>query len=138
MAALPINTSPGRRELTVFGFVLPVAVALAGLVVSRRVDSATVPALIWGVGGALALVYLVARPLRRPIFVGFSYAAYPIGWVVSHVLLLLIFAVVVTPIALLLRLLGKDPLARRLDPSATSYWTPHQARTDVRRYFQQF
>jgi len=138
MAAVSINTNPGRRELAVFGAVLPVTFALAGFMVARWTGSSAAPAIVWGTGGVLTVVYLVARPLRRAIFVGFGYAAYPIGWVVSHLVLLIVFALVVTPIALLLRLLGKDPLGRRIDPSATSYWTPREARADVRRYFQQF
>jgi hypothetical protein len=33
-----------------------------------------------------------------------------------------LFYVTVTPIALLMRMLGKDPLRLRRDPDAASYW----------------
>ena len=42
--------------------------------------------------------------------------------VVNPVVLGLLFYVTVTPIALLMRVLGKDPLRLRRDPDATSYW----------------
>lgn len=42
--------------------------------------------------------------------------------VVTPVVLGLLFFVTVTPIALLMRLLGKDPLRLRRDPKAASYW----------------
>ncbi len=42
--------------------------------------------------------------------------------VVSPIVLGLLFYVTVTPIALLMRLLGKDPLRLRRDPKAASYW----------------
>jgi hypothetical protein len=58
--------------------------------------------------------------------------------VVSHVVLLLVFAVVVTPVALLLRLLGRDPLERRPDPRAATYWVDRKTEPDPRRYFRQF
>lgn len=37
-------------------------------------------------------------------------------------LLLLLFYVLLTPVAVLLRLLRVDVIGRRLDPRATSYW----------------
>jgi len=42
--------------------------------------------------------------------------------VVSPIVLGLLFYVTVTPIALVMRLLGKDPLRLRRDPDAASYW----------------
>ena len=135
---MTVVPDPTRRDLAVFGLVLPVAVALAGLVVARRTGSDLPPRLVWGAGGAVAAAYLAVPRLRRPIFVGASRAAYPIGWAVSHLVLLAVFVAVITPIALLVRLIGDDPMARRPDPSAASYWTPRARRGDVQRYFQQF
>lgn len=42
--------------------------------------------------------------------------------VISPLVMGAIFFLVVTPIAYLMRLAGKDPLALRLDPAATTYW----------------
>jgi predicted membrane metal-binding protein len=42
--------------------------------------------------------------------------------IISPVVMALLFYVTVTPIALLMRLLGKDPLRLRRDPDAASYW----------------
>src|SRR5262249_48228698 len=42
--------------------------------------------------------------------------------IVNPVVMALLFYVTVTPIALLMRLLGKDPLRLRRDPDAASYW----------------
>jgi hypothetical protein len=133
-----INKKPARRDLAVFGLMLPLCFAVAGFVAWHKTGSAVPPRLIWGVGGALTFVYLALPSLRRPIFVVWGYMTYPLGWVVSHVLLILVFCVVLTPIGLLVRLLSHDPLHRQFDPSAASYWMPHQKTTDFRRYFQQF
>ncbi|AJT63820.1 hypothetical protein [Streptomyces chattanoogensis] len=43
-------------------------------------------------------------------------------------LLAFLYAFVVTPIGLLRRLV-RDPLSRRWDPRAHTYWTPSAART---------
>jgi hypothetical protein len=66
------------------------------------------------------------------------YAAFPIGWVVSHVMLALIYYGVMTPIGLVMRLLGRDPLKRKLDRSADTYWEPREPIANSKRYFQQF
>jgi hypothetical protein len=50
----------------------------------------------------------------------------------------LVFYGLFTPMGLLFRLIGRDPLNRRFDPTAQTYWTPHQTVTDGRRYFRQF
>jgi Saxitoxin biosynthesis operon protein SxtJ len=42
--------------------------------------------------------------------------------IVGPVVMGFLFYVTVTPIALLMRMLGKDPLRLRRDPNATSYW----------------
>ena len=42
--------------------------------------------------------------------------------VLTYVLVTLTFFLVVTPIGLLMRAFGRDPLGRRPDPEATSYW----------------
>ncbi|HEY7666149.1 MAG TPA: SxtJ family membrane protein [Xanthobacteraceae bacterium] len=42
--------------------------------------------------------------------------------IVSPIVMAMLFYLTVTPIALLMRLLGKDPLRLRRDPDAASYW----------------
>lgn len=45
-----------------------------------------------------------------------------LGRVVSPIVMGLLFFIVVAPMALLFRLLGKDPLRLRVDAAAGSYW----------------
>lgn len=59
-----------------------------------------------------------------------------IGHVMSYPVLGLAFFLVVTPTALVMRLLGKDPLRRNAPPSDT-YWTPHVP-PSKERYQRQF
>ena len=62
---------------------------------------------------------------------------YPIGWLVTRILLVLLFHGMFTPLALLFRLIGRDALTRRRRPDRPSYWIPKPGATDVRRYFRQ-
>lgn len=138
MALIEINKNPSRRDLAWFGAVLFVFFVVIGGVLGRARASDVVRNGLWAAGGALALLYYAVPPLRRPMFVGWMYAAHPIGLVVSHVLLALVYFGVVTPIGLLMRALGHDPMTRRLDRSAATYWIEREQVSDVRRYFRQF
>ena len=53
-----------------------------------------------------------------PIFVGLTILAYPIGFVVSYFIMGLLFFGMITPLGLLFRLIGKDPLNRGFEPAA--------------------
>jgi branched-chain amino acid transport system permease protein len=78
----------------------------------------------------------------RPFYVlplvglGVAVGSLPIGWVLSHILLRVIYYLVLTPVALVFRLAGRDPLAlRRRD--ATSHWVPFAQGEDGESYFRQ-
>jgi hypothetical protein len=132
-----LNTNPTRRDLAVFGFVMPLVAALFGVIVDVRFDAPTVTWLIWTVGAVLTVAYVAVPGWRRPLFLGWMYATYPLGWVISHVALLIVFVVAIVPFGLAARLLHRDLLARRFDRSAPSYWTPRTPTSDLRRYFRQ-
>jgi hypothetical protein len=64
-----------------------------------------------------------------------SAAALVVGWCVSHVLLVAVYFLVLTPIGFLLRLF-RDPMELRFEREASSYWFPREA-VDSGRYFRQ-
>jgi hypothetical protein len=97
------------------------------------------------VGLGLALVALVigvlgmARPdWIRFIYVGWMVLAFPIGWTVSQVMLVVMFFGLFAPIGLVFQLLGRDSLQRTHQPETKSYWVPKPAPADLGRYFKQF
>ena len=81
----------------------------------------------------------VWRPrLIRPIYVSWLMAAFPLGWLMSHICLAVVFYLVVTPLAIASRLLGRDRLSLRRSAEERSNWSPLDESRDVRRYFRQF
>ena len=138
MSHFRVNRQPSPRDLRWFGLLLPVFVALVGAVVRWQFGAPAAALVIWSVGGALAAVYWLAPPLRRPILVGWMYAALPIGWTVSHLMMGVVYFVVVTPIGLLSRLVRGDTLHRRPDWDAPSYWIKRPQRSGMDRYLRQF
>src|SRR6185436_3054427 len=77
----------------------------------------------WAVTLAVILVLpaLVAPRILAPAYRVWMKLAEVLAWINTRILLGLVFFVVVTPIGLVMRLLGRDPMRRRLEPSTESY-----------------
>jgi fatty acid desaturase len=86
----------------------------------------------------MAVGALFPRGLKHVYMVWMSLAIV-MGFVVSNVLLILLFFLVITPIGLLARLFKKDFLSLKLDRAAKSYWIPRgpKARSQA-EYERQF
>ena len=137
MALIEINKDPSRRELLFFGAVFPLFFGVIGAVVLYATDSWAVSQVLWGVASGVTVLFFAIKPLRLPIYLGWIYLAFPIGWAVSHALMVVTYYLVLTPLALALRLTGRDALKRRYDTSASSYFVAHPP-AKVSRYFKQF
>jgi hypothetical protein len=135
LAIIRIDTpSPSARRS--FGAVLFAFFAILGAVLSWRVGSLNAGYVPWAAGAALALLYYAIRPLQIPLYKGWMHLVSPIGWVVSHVILAFIYYVVVTPIALVMRIFGRDKLERRF-AAVETYWTERPPEIDPGSYFRQ-
>ena len=51
-----------------------------------------------------------------------------LGWINTRIILGILFYLIVTPVGMVLRFRGKDPMQRRFDPRATTYRLPRQER----------
>ena len=133
---LDINRNPSKRDLNWFGLMLGLAIGFFGGItwLNGNVELAQK---IWMVALGVPVVYYLLPPLRRFIYVGFMYAVFPIGWTVSHLILGAIFYGLFTPLGLILRMTGYDPMSRKLQPEAASYWI-ERPRSGDGRYFRQF
>ena len=133
---LPLN--PSTRTLRQFaGIWLAFFAALAGWSFFFRHHPPAALAF-----GALSLTIgplgLWRPNLVRPIYVGWLVAAFPIGWTASHVSLAVVYYLMVTPLGLISRLLGRDRLSLRRKAGDQTTWFPLAESQDVRRYFRQF
>jgi hypothetical protein len=135
---LTIDRNPPKEMLRSFGVLLAIFVVIFGVLVWWRTGRLETGRMIWIAGGVLTVIYWLIPPVRRLVFVGWMYAAFPIGWTISHLLLAAIFYGVVTPIGWILRASGRDPLFRSFDRSAKSYWVPRERPDDIGRYFRQY
>lgn len=97
------------------------------------------PAILVGVAWTIGLLGLMIPQAVRWVYVGWMVAVFPVGWIISHLLLAVIFFGVMMPIGLILRMLGRDPMCKRLDRTASTYWIARPTEPiDSQRYFRQF
>ncbi len=73
-------------------------------------------------GGPLVVLGAILPRSLKWIYVGWMTLAMILGAIVSTILLTLLFVLMVTPLGLLARLVGKDFLSQKLEPQAASYW----------------
>jgi hypothetical protein len=139
MAVIDLDLNPDRKTLRVFG--IAALLAFGAL--------AAIGHFVWGFPGpvGIALVLLAAasgalafvRPVwNLPLYRFLVVIFYPVGLVVSYVVLAVLFFGILTPVGLLFRLIGRDALKRRYDPKAASYWIPRSEQPELRRYFRPF
>jgi len=127
-----LQLQPSDQKLRQFGWVA--AVALPGLALYLEWGRLPLIAL-----GAASLLFSLLWPQgNRPLFVAMSLVAFPIGFVLSHVVLAILFFGILTPVGLLFRLLGRDPLARGFEPDRSSYWVDLPKVASKKEYFKQF
>ena len=108
------------RELRKFGLVLSGAFAVFSALLLLRGGDA------WHVTAALSALLIVTGilfpTLLRPLEWFWMKLAFVMGFVVTNVLLTLVFLIAVIPTGFIMRMLGKDPLGMRPDGRRDSYW----------------
>jgi hypothetical protein len=67
-------------------------------------------------------------PFLRRLYGGWLTVARALAWVNARVILTIVFVAILTPVGLIRRLLGYDPMRRRLDPAAPTYRVEHERR----------
>ena len=138
MALIQINKNPSSRDLNWFGILFAVFFGLVGLLARHRYGSERVALVLWTIGVVVPAIYYAIPGLRRPIFLAWMYLAFPIGLVVSYVMLALIYFAVFAPVGLIMRLVRYDPLQRAFDPARKTYWVDHRTGGQPSRYFSQY
>ena len=127
----------GEKMLRQFAWLCTAALLIAGVWQGAKRDWPTWTWALFAAAVVFAVLGWVKPMWLKPIFVGWMIAAFPIGWTVTQIVLLVIFLGLFTPIALIFRLMGRDSLKLRR-PQRESFWEPKPSPTDMRRYFRQY
>ena len=147
MAVVSIDFKPPQKTLRQFGFISLVAFVLLGLLVLWKEGlfgfdfgdgTRTTAWVLFALGVTSAVLSLVAPGANRPLYLALTVITYPIGFVLSYVIMAVIFYGLITPVALVFRLIGRDHLALRFDRAADSYWVERKRPVGIARYFRQY
>ena len=122
------NIKSAKKDLREFGLTIGIILVILGGVSLWR-GKPFYPYFL-GVGGLFIVLGLtlphILKPLQK-IWMSFSII---IGFFVSRLILSILFYAVLTPMGLIMRLLGKDILDQRIDKTRRSYW--HERDTGVK------
>jgi len=144
MGLVEIDWKPDSRKLRQFAVVWLIGFALAGCLVGWKAGvfngsgKWTAPLVMWILAVIVGVFGILAPSRVRPIYVGWMAIAWPIGYVVTHVLFGIVYFGLFTPIAILLRLIGRDALQRKFDKEEESYWIKRTVTPSPKSYFNQF
>ncbi len=139
MSVIQINRDPSRRQLNQFGFIWLGFLVFFGVVAWFKFGNQGLAKGLWVAALVVPVIGWLVPAFMRLVFLGMSYLAWPIGFVVSHVILAAVYYLVLTPVGLVMRVVGYDPMKRRFDREAPSYWIARDpAGAEAKRYFRQF
>ena len=121
MTGTPTYNEADRQELRKFGLVFATGIILIfGLLLPWLFEHPW-PTWPWIAAGILVTMALLLPPLLRPVYWLWMKFGHVLGWINTRIILGITFLLLFTPVALVFHLFGKDPMRRRLDPSASSY-----------------
>jgi hypothetical protein len=136
MKILDRNRNPSDRQLRQFGLASLVALPLLAWLWTRGNLTATLG--MAAAGAVLAGLGAIRPRGLRPVFLGLSLVAMPIGLAINELAMLLLFCGVFLPIGLIFRVIGRDGLTRKFDAEASSYWQPKRQPKDAASYFRRW
>lgn len=144
---IEIKKEFSKRELAWFGPLFALFIGIVAMLLVRRMHWNGAAIILAVLAGLLIVIYYAVPAWQTKIYRGWMLSVAPIGFVVSHILLAMVFYLVVTPIGLIMRVFGYDAMSRKLDPTAKTYWiarTQHTAQhnsaqhNSAQHYFRQF
>jgi hypothetical protein len=126
----PVSDSQARKTALVVAAVL-VAIALWNLYRGRT----TIVAVLGGIAVALTLIGLLVPFAARAFHRFWMGIAVVLGYVNSRIILSLLFYGVFTPVGLVRRIMGRDPMKRR-GPGQSTYWITREYTRQPKEQFE--
>jgi hypothetical protein len=128
-----------KKNLLVFGYGLGAISAIFGIASFLKHGVQPVQGVFLLCGIIFTSVTALNWQALRPGYRGWMKVAHVIGAVVTTLVLATVFFAVFTPVAVALKVMGRDHLRRKADRTAKSYWRCRPAVAwEKQRYLQQF
>jgi hypothetical protein len=110
-----------NQELRNFGFISGAFVAILFGLLLPWFFAHSIP--LWPLmfSATLSASALLHPPLLAPVYKCWMIVGQTLGWINTRIILGVIFYILLLPIGLMMRLFGKDPMARKLNREEISY-----------------
>lgn len=128
-----------KKNLLVFGYGMGILAAVFAMAGYLKHGAQPVQAVFLICSVIFTSVTALKREALKPGYRGWMKVAHGIGALVTTLVLATVFFAVFTPVAAILRGMGKDYLGRKADRTANSYWhSRSETEREKQRYLQQF
>lgn len=138
MTLIEINWNPHRRELRMFAIALTCLCVLVGVFSMQRGASGLLLSSLFGVALVVLCVAWLAPHSMRPVYLLWMLLFYPLRWLVSCLLIAVVYYLVITPVGLIIRLSGRKLIEKRFDSETSTYWKSKTETRSPQDYFRQF
>ncbi len=126
-----------KADIRKFGIALTVFLAIIGLIYFFKHNP--IYLYFWIIGGTILIISIFIPILLKPIYRAALFIAHILGWINTRFFLVIIYYFILTPISLVFKLIGKDPLNRKFDRQGNTYWDFKTGqKPDKDQYLKQF
>ena len=133
-----VKWRPDAGELRRFAIAMLIGFTVLGALSAWRGKGiGTASIVLWSIGVALAVAAFIPK-VGRIAYLAVYLPTSIIGYVVSNILLALMFLLVITPLGLILKLMGKDLLQRQRPQKERTGWLPVKSTKTEDSYYRQF
>ena len=115
------ETQMNNQDLRKFGLVTGfIFAALFGLLFPWLFDH-TIPYWPWILGSTLSFWAIVHPRSLNPVYTLWMKIGHVLGWINTRIILAIMFYLLFFPIAIIMKIFGKDPMYKKLDSELASY-----------------
>lgn len=109
------------HELRKFGLIMAfVLMGIMGLAIPLSFGK-PLPSLPLAIGSIFLLLAFVKPAFLKFVYIAWMKVGHILGWINTRLILGIIFFIIITPMGLIMRLLGNDPMNKKYDLRRLSY-----------------
>ncbi|NJD23753.1 MAG: hypothetical protein FIA82_13980 [Melioribacter sp.] len=117
-----------EKSLRKFGLTIGIVLLVFGSLLIWKRAWPTTNTIFVAVGFSLVLGGLLTPNRLKTVYSIWMGFAFALGWVISRLILTILFVVVLTPLSIIAKLFGKKFLDLKFKDGKNSYWIPKEKR----------
>ena len=128
------NIKTGKKDIRSFGITFGIIfLIIAGFLYYQEKDSFQ---LFIYLAGSFSSLGIILPIILKPFYMVWMIFAVILGWFMTKVILSLLFYLIITPIGLFLRIIGKDLLNLKEKKQQKSYWNMRNSEEEQNQNYE--